>query len=140
MQTPMFIESNGAYAIQMNAGGSSQPYHTGVNPGTYPTVTQSQQDDVRYCAALTRDPVACVKQVLGQLPIPAGYRWPTSGSTTWTPSIREQYRFLRERGRPLRTVKKKRNARREHYMRQPLRAWIGEYQLSRLLNAQGLPQ
>ena len=88
----MFIESNGTYAIQMNPGGSSQPYHTGVNPGRYPTVTQAQQNDVRYCGALTRDPVACVKQVLGQLPVPPGGRGPTSASTKWTASVREEFR------------------------------------------------
>ncbi len=144
MLTPMFVEANGSYAIQLNKGGSSQPYHTSLIPATHPGVTPAVQSDVRYCSALTRDPVACVNQATARLP-GAGPQWPTSVETTWTPSIREEYRQApqgrpKARAPPNRRQKRPPPRQRQYYTRNPLRAWIGEYDLSHLLDAEGRPE
>ena len=77
MDTPMFIEANTSYAIQMNRGGSSQPYHTSLIRATHPHASNIDQEDVRFCSAFSRDPVACVDQITTHLPIPPSHRWPT---------------------------------------------------------------
>lgn len=116
MFSPMFIESNNQYAIQLNRGGSSQPYHVALSPSSFPEVSPAQKTQLRYCGSVTRDPVACVKQTVSQLPIPASTLWPRSHSSTWTPSTREEY------------------------TKEPLRGWIGEFQKNRLLDPGAWPQ
>ncbi len=116
MDTPMFIEANTYYAIQMNRGGSSQPYHTSLIRANYPHASNVDQEDVRFCSALSRDPVACINQVTSHLQTPASQRWPTSAASAWTNSIREHY-----------TSPEKKTV--EFYQRQPLREFTGTVNL-----------
>ncbi len=111
MDTPMFIEANTYYAIQMNRGGSSQPYHTSLIRASYPHASNVDQEDVRFCSALSRDSTGCIRQVTSHLQTPASQRWPTSATSTWTNSIREHY-----------TPEKKTV---ESYQRNPLRQYAG---------------
>lgn len=111
----MFVESNAQYAIQLNRGGSSQPYHVALSPSSYRGVSPALQTQVRYCGSVTRDPVACVKQAVSTLPLPAATLWPHSDASTWTPSTREAY------------------------TKEPLRGWIGEFEKNRLLDPSALP-
>ena len=117
----MFIETNTEYAIQMNRGGSSQPYHTSLNRASYPYATNVDQENIRVCSALSRDPIACINQVTSHLKTPANLRWPTSAQSTWTDSVLEQYTSPRK------------NRLVESYQRDPLRDYVS---LSRLRHTQ----
>ncbi len=121
MDTPMFIEANTDYAIQMNRGGSSQPYHTSLIRATHPHASNIDQEDVRFCSAFSRDPVACVDQITTHLPTPPSHRWPTSAETTWTKSVREHY---------VSPEKIRRTP--ESYQRNLLRDYAGNYNLRHL--------
>lgn len=121
MDTPMFIEANTDYAIQMNRGGSSQPYHTSLIRSSYPYATDNDQENVRFCSAFSRDPVACVNQVTSHLNTPARHRWPTSPQSAWTSSVREHFHY------PVR----------ESYQREPLRDYTGMFNLRHLQKKRG---
>ncbi len=125
MDTPMFIEANTDYAIQMNRGGSSQPYHTSLIRASYPYATNNDQENVRLCSALSRDPVACVNQVTSHFTTPSRQRWPTSPQSAWTSSVREHY-----------TPPAK--PRTESYQRNPLRNYTGMYNLRHLQQKRGV--
>ncbi len=125
MDTPMFIEANTDYAIQMNRGGSSQPYHTSLIRASYPHATNIDQENVRFCSAFSRDPVACVNQVTSHLMTPARHRWPTSRQSSWTSSVREHYTPLEK-------------SQVESYQRDPLRNYTGNYNLKHLQQNLGL--
>ena len=125
MDTPMFIEANTYYAIQMNRGGSSQPYHTSLIRPSYPHASNIDQEDVRFCSALSRDPVACINQGTSHLQTPSRQRWPTSATSTWTKSIREHYTPPE-------------NPLVESYQRDPLRHYVGNSNLRHLQNTLGL--
>ena len=125
MVTPMFIEANTYYAIQMNRGGNSQPYHTSLIRSSYPHASNMDQENVRFCSALSRDPVSCVNQVTSHLKTPASQRWPTSAASTWTNSIREHY--TPPANNPV-----------ESYQRQPLREYAGMVKLRTTQKNRGL--
>ena len=125
MDTPMFIEANTYYAIQMNRGGSSQPYHTSLIRATYPHASNIDQEDIRFCSALSRDPVSCVNQVTSHLQTPASQRWPTSAASSRTNSIREHYTSLGKKPA-------------ESYQRDPLRQYAGKLKLRTFQKNHGL--
>ena len=133
----MFIEANTDYAIQMNRGGSSQPYHTSLIRSAYPHASNIAQEDVRFCSAFSRDPVACINQVTSHLQTPAAHRWPFSAESSWTRSVREHY------GQPEKLhwhasdkgVQKKTS---ESYQRNLLRDYAGNYNLRHLQQNLGL--
>ncbi len=127
MDTPMFIEANTDYAIQMNRGGSSQPYHTSLIRSAYPHASNIDQEDVRFCSAFSRDPVACIDQTTMHLLTPASHRWPTSAGSSWTKSVREHYVPTKKLGGPS-----------ESYQRDPLRNYAGNYDLRHLQQDRGL--
>ena len=127
MDTPMFIEANTDYAIQMNRGGSSQPYHTSLIRSAYPHASNIDQEDVRFCSAFSRDPVACIDQVTSHLQTPASHRWPTSSESAWTKSVREHYVSPEN----LRKMP-------ESYQRNLLRDYAGNYDLRHLQQDLGL--
>ena len=127
MDTPMFVEANTEYAIQFNRGGSSQPYHTSLNRVSYPYATNVDQENVRFCSALSRDPIACIDQVTSHLTTPPNLRWPTSPQSTWTSSVQEQY------------TSPYNNRLVESYERDPLRDYVGTYNLEHLKKNEGLP-
>ena len=126
MDTPMFVEANTEYAIQFNRGGSSQPYHTSLNRVSYPYATNIDQENIRVCSALSRDPIACIDQVTSHLKTPSNLRWPTSAQSTWTSSVQEQY------------TSPYNNRLVESYERDPLRDYVGTYNLEHLKKNEGL--
>ncbi len=124
MDTPMFIEANTSYAIQMNRGGSSQPYHTSLIRAAHPHASNTDQEDVRFCSAFSRDPVACIDQITSHLPTPPSRRWPTSSESAWTKSVREHYVASEKPGKTRKTP--------ESYQRNLLRDYAGNYNLRHL--------